>query len=475
MKFKLNPITGDLDRVTGNWNYIQKLNPITGKFNLVDSADSYKQIINPLTGNFQLWALSWGWWDIPEQYAVLDYIESTGTQYIVLPYKVNDKTDFSIRYARTGRNPTMSVADIIFWSVSATPTTNNASNWILRLVAGRNTSWGMNRVWVWNWLGTVAELVVWEYDTENTWYNIHIKNNYYTINDIDVFTNRLTPTEGTWRATADLWIWARVGLEWAVTMPSVIKLASVVIKENWVELYNLVPVVRADWIVWMFNTVDQTFYANSWTWNYVPWPFAIPEWYTKDEYFSCPALPYVWYVWINTWILPKYSMSISIDYSVYSTSSIYVFWAREWWWTQQMTFSWSQSWGTITSYVWGNYVAAQTEGTRWARVANQENRYQVNTIIYWEPWTASTTFDDLINERTDTQNFTFDTTLFDANTVPMYIWWNWREPEPSTTRIHRVSIEREENWQPHMRLYLPISHWDNHWFYELFTKQFLHY
>ena len=48
MKFKFNILTWVFDRVSGEWNYIQKFNPVTGKFNLVDDADSYQQIINPL-------------------------------------------------------------------------------------------------------------------------------------------------------------------------------------------------------------------------------------------------------------------------------------------------------------------------------------------------------------------------------------------------------------------------------------------
>jgi hypothetical protein len=55
MKFKFNVLTWVFDRVSGEWDYIQKFNPVTGKFNLVDDADSYQQIINPLTGKFQLW------------------------------------------------------------------------------------------------------------------------------------------------------------------------------------------------------------------------------------------------------------------------------------------------------------------------------------------------------------------------------------------------------------------------------------
>lgn len=456
MQFKLNPITGDIDRVSGNGNYIQKINPVTGKFNLVDDASSYKQIINPLTGNFQLWALGWGWWDIPEQYAVLEYIESTGTQWIDLGISLKNTDDIEVILQHTLEQ---AQSWVFGWRENASG--NNISiivtqTWNRLVTDFNNSSYAEYRYIMPSSMMTSSK------------YKIILNKNERVIYDWDTLVWKNVTTNSDTISTPWCYLFTTY---WYNSYNFIWKIYSVKI---WNRM-NLVPVMRTDHTVWMFDTVSQTFFANSWTWEFTAWPFAIPEQYTKDEYFSCPELPYVWYVWINTWILPKYDMDIYIDYSVYNSSSVYVFWARERWWTQHMTFSWSQNWGTITSYVWGNYVAAQTGSTKWARVANQENRYSIAAHIDSEHWNADITFNDLINERTDNQNFTFTPEIFETNQVPMYIWWNWREPETSTTRIHEANISWEENGQLNVRVFMPVSHWDRHWFYEIFTKQFLHY
>jgi len=468
MKFKLNPITGDLDRVTGNWNYIQKLNPITGKFNLVDSADSYKQIINPLTGNFQLWN-EWGSWPtLPAWYARLEYIESTGTQYIDTWIVLNSEATITFVWQATSYD---SVWPYSFWGFMADGTMPRwtwavyQNKWLIDVnttaqsgahLADTNKHTFVNYIY--------------RNENNNLYYNGYIDWTKFYDNDV------LVPSPNYYEGnTLSSYIFARhyAGVSNFLNC----RIFSFKIEQDWVVVFDAVPVERYDWIYWLYDFVSETFFYNQWTNDFVPWPYVLPEGYTQDEYYVVKgsALPY----WIDTGIKPTYNMAVKWKYSVYHNSSIYILWARA---TQSeqgltrpqtMTFSWSQNWGTVTAFVGWSSVTAKTNGTNWARIAGQENKYEIDVTIWdyveWEPTIFTTNFYDLINEVSDLWEVGSFVTDLDEFTPTIYLGWNWNDTESAFSRLYFLDLA----WGTERRRYVPATHWEDTGFYEIFNHEFI--
>ena len=221
MKIKLNALEGTLDLVPETWPYIYKLNPLTWCFNLTIEAVKYKQILNYIEWELELYpelvysSVTWTWsitlndvvelkkvlaygntqqWLLPSWYTQLEYIESTGTQHIVIPYKVSNTDTIKARYMQTAT--TIETANVPFWVTnSASPT--DAKKWFVRTLPW---SISLSRVWYWDWDWTVVDLRSPQYANLNTWYSV-VYNTDWTIYIDDNLVATL-PTS-TWTADYD--------------------------------------------------------------------------------------------------------------------------------------------------------------------------------------------------------------------------------------------------------------------------------
>lgn len=271
MQFKLNPITGDLDRVSGNWNYIQKINPVTGKFNLVDDADSYKQIINPLTGNFQLWpkeyikevtwtryidltdavansliSLKLFWWieqrNIPKEYTQVEYLESSGTQYI----------DTGILHKNL----------IVEYEALTTETSSASQIFLATSVSSNWVGWRAGRPSCWAGINVNA--------TKRRKYKATYTSTDITLMDIET---GLTDTTLNNYIDKTLYLFSYPSSQY----PSYTQLFSCKMYEGTTLVRNLVPCKRnSDNVLGMYDTVSGNFLTNAGTGTFIAGANVVP-------------------------------------------------------------------------------------------------------------------------------------------------------------------------------------------------------
>lgn len=292
MKFKFNPITGNFDYTSNSANK-QKFNPVTWEFNLVEGDGPFSQIFNPLTWKLNLalvavlaevtgnWYINltnavknslqelkayWGTEQnsLPSWYTQLEYLESTGKQYIISPYIVNNKTVFYCRYNETQDWP--QTANVIFW-VTSGPDVSKANFGIARLTwrSFNRVAWGDSTSG--SVIDTYAPKEFWE------WYEAFYDRNKLYINNT-LYATSATSNDTQWQAQYWLWIFAR---SWSsVTMLSCAKISSAWAKEDWEFVLNLIPAKRnSDNVLGMYDTVSNTFLINRWTWVFTAWPNAV--------------------------------------------------------------------------------------------------------------------------------------------------------------------------------------------------------
>ena len=198
---------------------------------------------------------------LPSGYTQLAYLESTGTQYLLSPYRVNNKTVFYCRYNQVGKGP--EVADAIF-GVTDEPSVSNANNGILRLVGSSFNRMGWGNT-TYNSIKNVSAPKV-----LNTWYEVlYDQNKLYQDGTLAMTSATLNDT--VWSANYDLGIFARNGQ--SVTMKTVAKISSVWAKEDGEYVLNLVPAKRnSDGVLGMYDTVNNRFLVNAGSGTFVAGP-----------------------------------------------------------------------------------------------------------------------------------------------------------------------------------------------------------
>ena len=186
---------------------------------------------------------------------LLDYIESDGGQYLIVPYRVNNKTQAYIRYNQTAGGPQVASAVI---GVTSGPSVNQANYGLLRLLNGTGR---YNRVgWGDSTTGSVKD--IFGYNNFNTWYEV-----FYDLNKIYIDGNLIatseTSTNKEWSAKYDLGIFARNGN--SVTMPTPAKVSRVYAKEDGKYVLDLYPCLDSKGVACMYDMVSKQYYYNKGT------------------------------------------------------------------------------------------------------------------------------------------------------------------------------------------------------------------
>ena len=189
---------------------------------------------------------------LPAGYTQLEYIESDGHSYLIVPYRVNNKTVFYARYNET-QNGT-STASVVF-GVTSTPDVSKANYGILRLLNGTSN---FNRMgWGDSTSGSVKDVNAPR--NLNTWYEVlYDQNKLYQDNVL--YATSATSNDTEWVANYDLGIFARNGA--TVTMPAIAKISSVWAKEDGEYKINLVPAKDSSGVVGMYDMVSGQFFTN---------------------------------------------------------------------------------------------------------------------------------------------------------------------------------------------------------------------
>lgn len=185
----------------------------------------------------------------------LDYIESDGRQYLIIPYRVNNKTRLFIRYSQTAGGSQIASAII---GVTSSPSIDQANYGLLRLLDGSNN---FNRVgWGDSTIGSTKNIT--GYKGFGTWHEVFFDlNNIYI--DGNLVATSATPTTNVWSAEYDLGIFARNGS--SVTMPTPAKVSAVWAKENEDYVLDLRPCLDPSGVACMYDMVSKQYFYNQGT------------------------------------------------------------------------------------------------------------------------------------------------------------------------------------------------------------------
>lgn len=201
---------------------------------------------------------------LPSGYTELEYIESTGTQYIDTGYKPNNLTNFEIKYLHTDWIQT---TVNIPYGCTNSPDSSKANYCLFRTNRGTYTlnrmAWGNDRY------GTNKALAS-EYQANlNEWYIDEYLQNQMYINGTLVATSAVDP--GTvWNASRSIYLFKRNSPD---PFPSKIRVAYVKIWEQNSLLHNMIPARRdSNGVLGMYDTVTNTFYTNAGTGEFIAGP-----------------------------------------------------------------------------------------------------------------------------------------------------------------------------------------------------------
>jgi len=204
----------------------------------------------------------------PSTYQKVEYIESSGTQFIDTGYLITPTTEVSIDYQYTSAND----QDFAFWVGSDT----NTSSWMTFCVY----IWLTNRVPYFKaWLSDGAGSSTWSNSWPSPDTNRHrfVLNNWHflTYNSSGTLQKDVTTVATFTRtATHSFWLfcWWRLDTSaWANKTSA--KLYWCKVTDNGVLQRDFIPCYRkSDSVIWLYDLVNDQFYTNSWTWTFTKWP-----------------------------------------------------------------------------------------------------------------------------------------------------------------------------------------------------------
>ena len=249
--------------------------------NLVDAVTMNTAVQNAIDSEFQ--CIEWldpndhtsdclllqlgGITQVPAGYTQLQYIESTGTQYIDTGYKPNNLTNFEIQYLHTGWLSS-TVANIPYGCTN-NPDVGRANNGLFRTNRGGNdilynrVAWGNTNA------DTNIDLPNQFLAELNEWYTDKYLQNKIYINGTLVATSN-APTDISWNSSRTMYLFRRNSIS---PMPSKIRISYAKIWENESVIKNFIPARRdSDGVLGMYDTVSNTFFTNNGTGEFIAGP-----------------------------------------------------------------------------------------------------------------------------------------------------------------------------------------------------------
>lgn len=199
--------------------------------------------------------------NLPVGYTQLEYIESSGAQYIDTGVYV--ATGYKVRVKAYATSIPTTTA---FFGCTTTADASNAHKGIYRIIGGtiNRCAWGDGS-------GSVVGSLTGN-DSLNTWYDMVCDNGVWTIND-ELFA---TCTEVSFTSEYSMWLFAR-NTGGTVGLPASCRISVCQIWDNNGRMIrNLVPAKNASNVVGMYDLVNGVFYQNAGTGDFVAGPTAVP-------------------------------------------------------------------------------------------------------------------------------------------------------------------------------------------------------
>ena len=185
---------------------------------------------------------------LPSAYQEVEYIESNWTQKISTGYITNSNIRIESEFMITGS----SWDNVLFW------TTYWSWAWVDCLAFRATGTWNFE-AWASssvNWATTVNE----KYTLDYTLSSISLDWNTKTLSASVPWTNELTIFYWNWK-------W------WSVRVYSFKVYTGSTLERDFVPCYRI-----ADWVIWMYDLVNDVFYTNSWSWTFTKWADVDVEW-----------------------------------------------------------------------------------------------------------------------------------------------------------------------------------------------------
>ena len=205
--------------------------------------------------------------NLPAGYTELEYIESTGTQYIDTGYKpkTGDKIRIVYQYnSLTGGGSGYDAVAIFGCTDEASAT--DAGNGVARVIQWENA---INRI-AWG-SGTNSVVGNLTYNSATgVWYDLVCDNGVFTIND----TQLGTTSANSFSANFSMYLFARnTGGTAGLITKGKIQIAQ--IWDNGTLVRNMVPAKNSSGVVGMYDTVNDVFYQNAGTGTFTAGPVVV--------------------------------------------------------------------------------------------------------------------------------------------------------------------------------------------------------
>lgn len=224
---------------------------------------------------------------LPSGYQEVEYIKSTGTQYI--DTQVIPKTTTKVVSKVMVESFTSTQQGTGIWWVWY----NYNSNWRFNLWY-RNGSWYWFWYWSNNWQNYCVNVSLWQIaEIEN-----YISN--WTAYSIVNWTTQTYTWASFTQYTWTIYLFKRNVWSSSETAQANIRIYNFKLYDNWTLVRDLVPCYRkSDSVIWMYDLVNDTFYTNSWTWTFEKWPDVVPvptyklHWAIQTFHYQF-EVPYSW-------------------------------------------------------------------------------------------------------------------------------------------------------------------------------------
>ena len=351
---------------------------------------------------------------LPNTYQEVEYIQSTGTQYINTWFIPNQKTKVDIWMSWFS---VFQRWESLFWVRYSWSADASVWRWFW-LVRNTidNTTWAMfgrKYTWDWEWM--------W-------WYTFHDWN-YHTINMsqswiYEDWILRTTLNTVTFTSPSNLYIFVdndngTINEQWAF------KLYYFKIRDNWTLVRNFIPCYRkSDNVIWLYDLVNSAFYTNAWSWT-----FSKGNDVTMAELKNAYIWEFVPYTpWENT--IARYQFKSDIKNHYWSDADWYVY-------------SWNVSYeNNMMKYTW-------------------QLRKNKATLSWWYSWNF-TVLSWRKREWTDARidlwraDFSMNSWMsipwWNAELCSVYAWWSW----------YAISLPQMTNW---VHLFAMVRNWNTLYWY----------
>ena len=197
-------------------------------------------------------------------YTELEYIESTGTQYIDTGYKPKTGDKIRIVYQYDSLYGPDGIEAVSIFGCTDEASAVNAGNGVARVIQGTDAS---NRIAWGNGTNSIIGALTYNNAT-GVWYDLVCDNGVFTIND----TQLGTISANSFSANFSMYLFARnTGGTAGLITKGKIQIAQV--WDNGTLVRNLIPAKhKSDNVVGMYDTVSKQFFTNAGTGEFIAGP-----------------------------------------------------------------------------------------------------------------------------------------------------------------------------------------------------------